>query len=157
VGQWQKLLVKSLKETQALLSARGIKKTDDVIRKVMNVLLVSPEFTKRGKISLADSAWSRIEKVFGESLSNELRQVFIEQINDLREFNIGTEGEFQQYFRAVDDMGAKIRGWRTSFYSIILRVTDLLKQLPEYQSNEAQVLENQEALYFDTKIGEKEK
>lgn len=155
--EWQKLLVSAVKEVHSNLNTRAIKKSEELVRKVINVLLVLPEFTAAGEISLQAESWSRAEKIFGESIDENLRQVFIEKIDSLREYNNSTIDEIDSYFSLVSKMGANIRNWRSSFHDFILRVAVLLKLLPEYHSNTAQIVENQAALYFDTQIGEESK
>lgn len=153
-AEWQKLLVSAGKDIHSVLTNHGIKKSEGLIRKVINILLVLPEFTESGEISLQVESWHRVEKIFEEGIDKNLRQTLIDHINDLREYNNATTDEVNNYFGLVDTMGANIRNWRSSFHDFILRVADLLRLLPEYHSNAAQVLENQEALFFDTQIGE---
>ncbi|CDZ78282.1 hypothetical protein BN59_02592 [Legionella massiliensis] len=150
--EWQKKFIDVVNEISSILKSRGFDKSKEVIRQVLNALLVYPE-----QLGLKGEVWARAEKVFGESLSSELRQVYIDQIKKLDGVDAEVDNFLVNYMGNANDIGGRMRQWRTDFYSIILRVTELINQLPEYHSDQAQLLENQEALHFDTNIGEKDK
>lgn len=148
--QWQKEFTGVVKEISTTLKSRGFDKSTEIIKRVLNALLVHPE-----QLGPKGEVWGRAERIFGESLSSELRQVYIDQIKNLAGIDAEVDNYLANYISNSNEIGSNMRGWRMDFYDIILRVTELMKQLPEYHSDQAQTLENQESLHFDTNIGEK--
>ena len=57
------------------------------------------------------------------------------------------------YIEKTEDMAISFRMYRSQFYDLILRVTELLQLLPDYRPDESKVLENRIPLHFDANIG----
>ena len=58
------------------------------------------------------------------------------------------------YFEQTEIMEINLRSFRSQFYDIILKATELIKLLPEYPIDKAKDEENRSSLYFDAHIGE---
>ena len=64
------------------------------------------------------------------------------------------DAELEPYVERADTLNINLRNYRSQFYNLILRVTELLLLLPDYKMDEAKAVENRESLQFDALIGE---
>lgn len=76
-----------------------------------------------------------------------------------KEWNEAEEGavfheHLETYLQQAKEMNAQARMFRSRFYNAIIRVTELIKLMPNYRIDEAQDLVNREPLYFDKTIGD---
>ncbi|MBA3535499.1 MAG: hypothetical protein H0T84_02645 [Tatlockia sp.] len=144
----------ALSTSAAKISSLAINKKEDQIKQMINVLLVNPEITEETTINLKSAAWKPVEKIFGESLPTDLRQAFAVELGKLKEFNAEIENSLSDFAARTKGMELGLRNWRSDFHQIIIRVHELLKVLPEYHADLAQIQQNKESLYFDPEIGE---
>lgn len=144
----------ALAASAASISAKVTNFKEDKIKEMINVLLVSPEITDVEKINFKAAVWKPVEKMFGERFPDELKQAFIDEISKLKEFIFEIESSLSDYAAKSKGMELSLRGWRSDFYALIIRVQNLLQILPEYHSDSAQNQQNKESLFFDSKIGE---
>ncbi|MBA2656902.1 MAG: hypothetical protein H0U70_07930 [Tatlockia sp.] len=159
IAQSQKILIEQAQIWQNALSSSAatltlhLNKEEAAIKQMINVLLVHPDFTNKTATFLKADFWQAIEKVHGESLTKDLKQIFINEVQKLEEFNLKLEDSLAGYAELVREMGLSLRNWRSEFYNFILRSNNLFNLLPEYQSNESQDKKNKETLDFDSEIG----
>ncbi|KTD17173.1 hypothetical protein [Legionella jordanis] len=151
--EWHKFLLAAAKQLKTELQSQSISTTETNIIQALNILLIMQDFSKK-EGSLQGESWSRVEAIIGQPLANATRQSFIGQINTLREFIDETTSFLNNYAEKIKQMSATVRAFRKQFYNLILRANELIKLLPEYRVNDAQVQENRESLLFDTAIGE---
>lgn len=59
-----------------------------------------------------------------------------------------------EYVERAEDINSNLRSFRNQFYHLILRITELLRLMPDYHINEVKVAENRMALEFDALLGE---
>ena len=64
------------------------------------------------------------------------------------------EESLSPFLEQAEDMNINLRSYRSQFYNVILRVTELLKLLPDYVPDQTKVADNRESLVFDALIGE---
>lgn len=152
--EWQKNLLNAAKKINTSLKSYGINKDEKIIIQAINSLLIMQDFSKEHALSLKGESWGRVEKIFEQSLSDDLRQIIVEQITKLGAFMAETDSSLRDFIHQIAEMSDSLRKFRSDFYNFILRVTDLIKLLPEYHYDPVQTQENRESLYFDTKIGE---
>ncbi|MBA2650668.1 MAG: hypothetical protein H0U73_00150 [Tatlockia sp.] len=158
----QKALIKQaqlwsegLSSTALKIKSQFMNKNVELIKPLINALLVHPQFTDQTTINLKAEYWTRVEKIHGESLANDLKQRFADEVQKLNESNTSLENSLSEFLTKADDMGLTLRTWRSDFQSIILQAQNLLKMLPDYHANEAQDQENKETLFFDSTLGDK--
>jgi hypothetical protein len=152
--EWQEALTNSAAQ---IIAAVGIDKDVVAIVNIINALLVSPDYTDHSDISLKAPVWKRAEVLFGENLSTEAKQVFINELVKLKHFNAEVDELLTDFANQTREMEQTMRKYRSDFYKLILHANELIELLPEYQKNVGQIEENKESLYFDAKIGEIEK
>ena len=64
------------------------------------------------------------------------------------------DAQLATFIERTETMNINLRNYRSQFYNLILRMTELLTLLPDYRIDEAKVNENRESLQFDALIGE---
>lgn len=101
------------------------------------------EFTHQKLISESQAA---LTKVAGE-LPKKLKTITDEQHARIEQMLV-------DYIDQTESMNIELRNYRSLFYNLILRVTDLIKLLPDYRPDLVKQLENLAALQFDAQIGE---
>ncbi|WP_028388788.1 hypothetical protein [Legionella fairfieldensis] len=147
--KWRKILAEAARNIHASLKAYGITIEENLITLVLNGLL-STERT----LASENNIWPRIETIAGKKLTKEEKQIFIDKVVGFEEFMSEIETPLADFINQTSDLSAQLKNWRTDFYKLILRVNDLIKQLPEYHYDQVQSEENRESLYFDQDIGE---
>ncbi|KTD23090.1 Uncharacterised protein [Legionella lansingensis] len=152
--QWHKVLANVARDIKKALQAERVSASDNAVIQAINILLIMYDFTQTEDVSLKGESWSRVEKILGQTLNNEARQKFVDQMPKLRDFMLETEPSFTAFMDKIGDMTAKLRDFRSQFYNLILRTNELIKVLPEFHFDPAQTEENKESLLFDAAIGE---
>lgn len=152
----EKNLATAAKRIRDELRLQGVDKENNVIIQAVNALIIQSDSSKGNKINSKDNSWLRAEKIIGGKLSEEARQIFIEQIAKLVDFSSEIESSLANFSNKANEMGARVRQWRSDFYKLILRVNELIQLLPEYHTDSTQTEENRETLYFDSALGEEE-
>ncbi|WED44384.1 hypothetical protein [Legionella cardiaca] len=153
-NDWQEALVTAAKNIKKSLQTRQISLSEEIIIQAINILLISQDFTKEANLSFKGENWARVEKITNQSFTDDIKEIFLEQITKLREFMSEVETTLITFIHKISDMAVSLREFRTKFYNLILKANDLIKLLPEYRIDQAQIDENRESLYFDTAIGE---
>lgn len=128
---------------------------EDQITRIFDILLVNPAITNETRINPKTAAWQPVEQLFGEQLSENLRQTFIDELVKLKALNIEIENSLSNFSESTKAMEQSLKGWRSDFYGLIIRVQSLLNSLPDYHIDLAQIEQNKESLFFDPEIGEK--
>lgn len=116
---------------------------------------------RRKELLEMSESFSRLEsdhkKLIATSQSH-LKKLASELPADISEVSEATKKSLTStittYLEKVQDIENNLRSYRSQFYNTILVTTNLIKLLPDYRPDEAQILENRETLYFDPKIGE---
>lgn len=75
-------------------------------------------------------------------------------LNTLIDPRADIDGILSTYLGQTEIMEINLRSFRSQFYDIILRATELIKILPEYLIDKEKDEENRSSLYFDAHIGE---
>ncbi|ASQ45953.1 hypothetical protein [Legionella clemsonensis] len=156
VEEWQKILLQAAKKIKNALQLQQISVNENVVIQAINILLITQDVSKGSDVALNEEGWVRVEKIVQQKLSEELRQLFVEQIATLRNFMSETDSLLHEFIDKIAAMTSALRNFRTQFYNLILKITELIRQLPEYRANPVQTEENRESLHFDTAIGEQE-
>ncbi|KTC69372.1 hypothetical protein Lbir_2111 [Legionella birminghamensis] len=154
--EWQKKLLEIAKEVKHKLIADGINRPETTFVQLLTSLLVHYDFAK-GDSSISKDVWARAEKTLETSLDSEQHQLIISRISELRPIANETEQGLTDYFGQGIQMGSKMRNYRKVYHDLIIRINELIKLLPDYRIDEAQVQENQESLLFDASLGEDKK
>ena len=101
------------------------------------------EFSHQKLISESQGALSEVAL----GLPKKLKTITDEQQREVQEMLAG-------YIEQTETMNIDLRNYRSLFYNLILRVSDLIKLLPDYHPDVPKQLENLSALQFDAQIGE---
>ena len=153
-GEWQKKLINAAKKIRMGFKSSNIGLENSLVIQAVNILIISHDLAKNEELSRKNNAWAMVEKLLNSKLSNDQQNVFIQEIKALNDFTWVTDDLLAPYLNRINQVGLELRKWRSTFYNLILRVMDLLKQLPEYTIDRIRNDENRESLYFDASIGD---
>ncbi|MCC5015976.1 MULTISPECIES: hypothetical protein [unclassified Legionella] len=153
-SEWKKILQGIAKKIKPALPLVGGDKSDEKIIQAINHLIIKENTAPGETVSFKSSIWGDLEKILGQSIGNELKQLIVEELVKLTEFAESIEASLVNFIERVSDAGRSLRQYRTDFYNLILRVNELIQLLPEYRVNPEQTEENRESLYFDADLGE---
>jgi len=153
-GLWQKRLATTAKTIKEKLRHQDGNPSEDLILQSVNSLLVDYDLSQGNPLKHTGGQWARVETHLKQSLDLEARQVFVEQIAMLANYTADLDILLNGFMEKINEMNQGLKQYRSDFYSTILRVTDLIKLLPEYRHDMKQIEENREALRFDSEIGE---
>lgn len=152
-AEWRKKLNEAARKISTDLATHGMEKNIELITQVLNALLIQWDSSKEKKVDLKDNIWLRAEKIIGEKMSKDIKQLFVEAVTILSEFSAEIESSLENFVNQTDEMGIKVRQWRSDFHKFILRVNELIQSLPEYHFDLEQSQVNRESLYFDSELG----
>ncbi len=139
-----------------LLSGEGSKEPDspgatvreDLENDRITLIAMAEEFTAieyshQKLISESQTALTAVAKELPQALQT---------ISQQQQFAI--EGILANFIEQTEMMNTDLRNYRSLFYNLILRVTDLFKLLTDYRPDLNKQMENRSSLHFDAKIGE---
>lgn len=152
-AEWQKLLQATSKKIKPALQLNSDNASAKVIQAI-NHLIIKENIGPSETLSFTSSTWGDVEKMLGQKVSSEQKQLIAEELAKLTQFSETIETSLTNFMERVSDTGRSLRKYRTDFYNLIIRVNELIQLLPEYRSNPEQTEENRESLHFDADIGE---
>ena len=135
-----------------LLQGFGIKKS--TIRKAIQYAMAHSDLTFSRESNNTHAIIDKINEKFKVSMSDEIKEQLLDHLTDLLEVSSGFDLNISKFNERCSVIGEQARSYRVKFYDTILRVTALIKLLPEYKINLEQDQINREPLYFDKNIGE---
>lgn len=142
--RWRVAFEKALQSIKAVLNQTGQSIKPSVIRKAINQVLIQGE----PRIDVLNNT---LLCVLEKGMNENLMACLDELMTVSRDFNPSSS----DYFNQTKVLNEGARWYRMQFYEAILRITNLLKILPDYKINESRDQVNRELLYFDKTIGEK--
>ena len=113
------------------------------------------ELQRTSLIQMAEAF--REQEALHQVLIAESQATLIALSQDLKRIekdSVAFEAELEPYVERAETLNINLRNYRSQFYNLILRVTELLLLLPDYKIDETKANENREALQFDALIGE---
>lgn len=129
-----------------------IKNNEDMQRAIRATFIFYDKLTK-DLLGATSDLWLKMEEILTIKISPEQRMIIagiLEQVGDPRD-EIRTM--LLSYFDETQAVSIELRNFRTQFYNLILRVTELIQLLPDYHVDKIKDEENRSSLYFDAHIG----
>jgi hypothetical protein len=111
---------------------------------------------ERLKLIETDEAFRKMEEA-RQRLIVESQGKLVELTKDIRSISLDParlEESMRTYAERAADMNIELRGYRSQYYNLVLRITELLRLLTDYHIDQLKVLENRVALEFDALLGE---
>lgn len=145
--KWNEVLNDVVSNINLMLSDKNLKPS--MIKKGVDHIIVS--------MDLSIPLDHQVIEVFNDkapaSLTNDVQNQLIKKLDPLVAVSEQFKEDMSGFYEKVRDLTLDVNSFRTQFYDSILRVTELLRLLPEYKIDAAQDLINRELLYFDKSIG----
>lgn len=150
----QKSLQVTAKEIGQLLTSKQFKKEESVIQKAIRIAMIHYEKIDEEALAPSSAFWEKMAVVLGLELAPDLREQLATLLKTFGDPRAEIENMVANYTERAEDIGIKLRSYRTQFYDLILRSMELIKLLPEYHLDKEKDEENRSSLYFDSHIGE---
>lgn len=146
---WTKALEVAIKRFETSFMRAGLENTKNM-KQAINHGVVHCDLSENGPESFVD----KINEILNVSLSSDLKVELREHLSELVGISNSFDSEMNSFFEKTKEMNGLANSYRTEFYNTILRVTELIKLLPDYKINPQQDQVNREMLYFDKSIGD---
>jgi len=146
----QQSIVTASKKIKAQLQRSKINKSEDVVQHSIKTGMIFDD-------KVDDSSalfWIKIAEILEIKLTPEQRLQTAESLTKLAEHRAAINKTLGIYLEQTEDMSINLRSYRSQFYQTILKVTELIKLLPDYHPDVIREAENRSTLNFDAKIGE---
>lgn len=149
---WRTAFEKTIQSVKATCTKNGSDVKPSLIRKAINHALIECCLENNGdRIVLIDTMNTVMESV----INLEIKEQLANNMSDLISHSISIQNFSTQFYSQTQDMNEKAKEYRAKFFNTILKLTELIKNLPEYKLNAERDLANKELLHFDRTIGEK--
>ena len=136
-----------------ILHDRQIVKDNLIIQQALRVALIDYGKTDSETLAISSDFWLHMAKVLAAELDEDLRQQLSNVMIALGDPSVEVEKILATYLEQTEEMGINIRSYRSQFYNIILRTTELINLLPDYRVDHVKEEENRSSLHFDPHIG----
>jgi hypothetical protein len=150
----QNILSSAVNEMKKTLKEQGVSKDEKIVFQAVRESISDYEKLDDEILSNSSVFWSKLNKALDIQLSDKQQAQFA---NIFLEFN-GLRDEIKSnldpYLERSSDIEINLKSFRSQFYNIILRSTELINMLPDYIIDKERDQENRGYLYFDSSIGE---
>lgn len=140
---------------RSILSSQGIVCTKEMIQRAIRLAMIHFEGDLNEQLSTTSPVWSSFEHELNTSLNDSIKMKVSDVLQELLRSQTSIDEVLDKYLALSDQMSYDLRELRQQFFQLILRVTELIKALPDYRYDSERSAENLEALNFDTSLGEK--
>ncbi len=153
--EWKAIMESAIKLTSATLKNNNLETKKSLIRRAISHGLVYCDLTSQQAESNQYVFIDKMNELLKLNLPEQLKEKIFHNLSDLINFTVNFNSKIASFLERADDITRSALFYRTQFYDGILRVTELIKLLPEYKIDPVQDEVNRESLYFDKTIGEK--
>ncbi|CEG57018.1 hypothetical protein [Legionella fallonii] len=153
--EWKVIMESAIRLTSTTLKNNNLDIKRSVIRRAVTHALVFCDLTSPQIENDKYAFVNKMNQVLRLNLSEQLKEQIAHNLSDLINFTINFNSKISSFFERADELTQNALSYRTLFYEAILRVTELIKLLPEYKIDPIQDEANRESLHFDKTIGEK--
>ena len=135
-----------------------LRKTDpnisiERVSKALRAIMIHYETVNDEVLAPSSPYWNIVIKLLGMPLDAPLRAALAQSIRALSDPRNEVEQILSTYLSETEAMEVNLKNYRTEFYNVILRVTELIKLLPDYHVDHEKEAVHRESLYFDAGIG----
>jgi hypothetical protein len=149
---WRAAFEKTIQSIKATCAKNGSDVKPSTIRKAIHHVLIECDLEKEDKLALVDTMNTVLQSVMNAEIKGQLAV----NMSDLINHSIPIQHFSTHFHSQTQDMNRKAKAFRVSFFNTVLKLTELIKALPEYKINAVQDLANKELLHFDRTIGEEQ-
>lgn len=161
ISETQNALIHLSHELQALLhdgsetikkrlALNNIHKSGELINKAFHFAIIA----HKNDQAFSDVLWENLQRTLEISIDQTHQKELDDLANKIDAYQSKVEQFLRDYLDPVEAIGNSLRHYRNDFYETVLKVTELIKQLPDYHPNEERETKNRANLYFDSKLGE---
>lgn len=147
-------LKKASVEAKQILQSHQLSQKEEAIKSAIRNALIDCELIGDDILGEDSSFWLSFEKRLAIEPSQELRIALREPLALFTQHRVKISQSLSEFLERADDMGIRLREYRSQFYQVILRTTERMQLLADYHPDAERTAENLSALDFDPKIGE---
>ncbi|RUR16397.1 hypothetical protein ELY21_12945 [Legionella sp. km535] len=151
---WRKKFESVLSLINNTLKTGGFEVKKSAIRTAINYAIIHCDYVKAASLGNKLLIIEEFTKGIQLTLSDDLKNKILNNMSDILEILSHFDSQMSEYNQENKILGEQAKSYRSQFYDTILRVTELIKLLPEYKIDPDQDAINKESLYFDKSIGE---
>ncbi|KTD35583.1 hypothetical protein Lmor_1030 [Legionella moravica] len=151
---WRKKFESVLSLINNTLKTGGFEVKKSAIRTAINYAIIHCDYVKAASLGNKLLIVEEFTKSIQLKLSDDLKNKILNNMSDILEILSHFDSQMSEYNQENKILGEQAKSYRSQFYDTILRVTELIKLLPEYKIDPNQDAINKESLYFDKTIGE---
>ncbi|MCX7117105.1 MAG: hypothetical protein NTW94_04215 [Legionellales bacterium] len=123
------------------------------IEESIRVLLIQFDGITEDSLAMSSSYWNIMSQMLQIKLNHSVREPLADALMMIADPRRYLDHTLAQYLDQTRDMGIYLRGYRSQFYNLVLRATELINLLPDYMVDKVKEEENRSSLYFDAQIG----
>ena len=139
---------------QKILNEQGIIKDEKIVFHALREAISNYEKLDNQMLSSSSIFWNKIIKELDVKLSDDQCAKFSNILLEFSKLRDEINITLTSFLERADDLEINFKSFRSQFYNVILRSTELLYLLPDYNIDIEKDQENRTSLYFDSKLGE---
>ncbi len=150
--KWQVELEKTLKSCKKLLADKSTASLAEY-KKACFAALSASAYSDLYELTPQSAFMVQFQQQLSLSIDEDKISDIIQLFRTFSEKFKGFDEQLSQYYDQALEIAETLRSYRKQFYDSILRVTEELTNLSDYNMDKEQVEVNKQALYFDREIG----
>lgn len=150
-NELRQLFQEGSKKIALALERQGMLKEESLVQEAIKVAMIY--YTPHAKDAL-DTFSTTIAKKLNLSLNAELEPTISDVLRSFDAFKGHLDDFLSNYLDQTNASGVLIRSYRSQFYDVILRASELIKLLPNYQIDKVQDEDNRISIHFDAHLGD---
>ncbi len=152
--EWRVALESGIKLVSSTLTSNNFENKKSLIRRGVTHALIHCDLISSQSLDNKYLFIEKMNEIVKVELTQGLKEQLLGNLSDLLNITISTNSKISEFLERAIEMSEQARSYRAQFFDTIIRVTELIKLLPEYKIDPVQDAINREPLHFDKTIGE---
>ncbi len=150
----QDILRSAASGLKKILNEQGVSKDEQIVFRAIREAISNYEKLDNEILSNSSIFWNKLTKLLEIKLRDEQKEQFSSILSGFNSLRDEINNTLISYLERAGDMEINLKSYRSQFYNIILRSTELINMLPDYYIDREKDQENRGQLYFDSNLGE---
>ena len=150
----QDILRSAASGLKKILNEQGVSKDEQIVFRAIREAISNYEKLDNEILSNSSIFWNKLTKLLEIKLRDEQKERFSSILSGFNSLRDEINNTLISYLERAGDMEINLKSYRSQFYNIILRSTELINMLPDYYIDREKDQENRGQLYFDSNLGE---
>lgn len=153
IDDWNKAFESAIRSTENILKKNSMVVKKSQLRQAITNALIHYDLrdaSSETHVGFIDE----MNKITQLTLDDLIKDNLLKKMAELFEVTHSVYRIIDEFTETASQLRIEAISFRTQFYQTILRVTEMIRFLPDYRINSEQDFVNRESLYFDKTIGE---